>query len=53
MDQRARWTNALRQTSESNGFGWCYWDYATTFKVYDQASESWVEPIRAALLGDE
>lgn len=49
-EQRARWTRAMREGLESRGLGWCYWDYATTLKAYDQSKEAWLPEIRAALL---
>lgn len=49
-EQRARWTRAMREGLESRGMGWCYWDYATTLKAYDQVEEAWLPEIRAALL---
>ena len=50
LDQRVKWTRAFRETAEANGFGWCYWDYATTFKVYRLDRETWVNSMLGALI---
>lgn len=50
LDQRALWTKAMREGLEARGMSWCYWDYATTLKAYDQDSEAWIPEIKAALL---
>ncbi|KDA02641.1 glycoside hydrolase [Hyphomonas oceanitis SCH89] len=52
MEDRARWTRAVRELAESNEFGWCHWSFSSNFRVYDPEKEAWIEPIRAALLGD-
>lgn len=51
-DQRAEWIRAQRLGMETRGFGWCYWDFATTLKAYDVDTEKWLPEIRAALLED-
>ncbi|MEZ5953988.1 MAG: glycoside hydrolase family 5 protein [Hyphomonas sp.] len=48
--QRGPWTRAVREASERNGMGWCYWDWGTEFAAWDQQQNDWVEPVRAALL---
>lgn len=50
-DSRVRWTTAVRTELERLGVGWCYWDFATDFGVFDPAGGTWHEPLRAALLG--
>lgn len=48
--QRADWTREVRIAAEARDIGWCYFDWATTFRIYDLERERWVRPIRQALL---
>jgi endoglucanase len=48
--QRAAWTGAVREACEAEGMGWCAWDFAGAFPVWDREQGAWIEPIRAALL---
>ena len=48
--QRAEWTREVRLAAEAQQIGWCYFDWATTFRIYDLDRERWVGPIRQALL---
>ncbi|MEL7033861.1 MAG: glycoside hydrolase family 5 protein [Pseudomonadota bacterium] len=50
IEQRARWTRAMRVGLENRGLGWCYWDFAGSLKVYDVATEAWLPEIKSALL---
>jgi endoglucanase len=52
LDQRAAWTRAMRKAAEDRGFGWCYWDYATTFKAYNVEREEWIYSLQRALFED-
>lgn len=47
---RAEWTGFVRTAAEERGFGWCYWEWATGFPVYDTATESWIVAVREALI---
>jgi len=47
--QRAAWTRHVREQAEANGMGWCYWEWGTSFKMYDTASERFVPGLRDAL----
>jgi len=49
-EQRAEWTGEVRLAAEARGIGWCYFDWATTFRIYDLDRERWVQPVRHALL---
>jgi len=48
--QRAKWTREVRMAAEIRGISWCYYDWATTFRIYDLDHERWVRTIRQALL---
>ena len=52
LDQRVKWTRAMRELADERNISWCYWDYATTFKVYDTERETWVRSLRSALIAD-
>ena len=47
--QRAAWTRFVREQAEANGMGWCYWEWATSFKMYDTGSEQFVPGLKDAL----
>lgn len=50
LQARARWTRFVRASAEARDIGWCHWDWATGFPVYDQALEDWIAPMRDALI---
>jgi endoglucanase len=50
MEQRADWVEHVRREAEKAGVGWCHWGFTATFNAYDDKQETWIEPIRAALL---
>lgn len=47
---RARYVGAVACEAERHGFGWAYWQFEHDFALWDEISDSWVEPIRQALL---
>ena len=47
--QRAAWTRHVREQAEANNMGWCYWEWGTSFKMYDTGSESFVPGLKDAL----
>jgi endoglucanase len=50
MESRARYTAFVARTAEALGWSWAYWQFDSDFVVYDVDEDSWVEPIRNALL---
>ena len=50
MASRENYTRFVRDEAEKRGFGWTYWELASSFGVYDAKAGRWVEPIRRALL---
>ncbi|MCR9268558.1 MAG: glycoside hydrolase family 5 protein [Hyphomonadaceae bacterium] len=50
IEQRARWTRALREGLETRGLAWCHWDFAGSLKVYDVGREAWLPEMKSALL---
>ncbi|MEL7453365.1 MAG: glycoside hydrolase family 5 protein, partial [Pseudomonadota bacterium] len=47
---RAKWTRAVREAAEASGIGWCYFDWGTSFRLYDLERERWLMSMRHALL---
>lgn len=52
MDSRARWTAYVAREAERFGMSWAYWEFMAGFGLYDRATDSWVQPLRDALLPD-
>lgn len=50
MAARATYTRLVRDSAEARGFGWSYWEFASSFGVYDPVRRQWIEPLREALL---
>jgi endoglucanase len=50
MRSREAYTRIVRDEAERRGIGWAYWEFASSFGVYSPKSNSWIEPIRRALL---
>lgn len=50
IEQRARWTRAMREGLEARNLSWCYWDFAGSLKVYDVDREAWLPEVKASLL---
>ncbi|MEZ6022215.1 MAG: glycoside hydrolase family 5 protein [Hyphomonadaceae bacterium] len=49
--QRAAWTRAVREACEAGGIGWCVWDFAGAFPIWDRDRRDWLPGMREALLG--
>lgn len=49
LAQRVAWTRAVRAACEANGIGWCAWDFAGAFPIWDRARGGWIDEMRAAL----
>jgi len=47
---RVAWTTAVREEAEAHGFGWAYWELASSFGVLDPHALSWREPLLQSLL---
>lgn len=50
VESRANYARFVRDQAEIRGFGWAYWEFASSFGVYPAASNNWLEPLRSALL---
>ena len=43
MESRLLYTETVRQAAEERGFGWCYWEFASGFGIYDPVSHQFNE----------
>ena len=50
LRSRVGWTAFVARQFEKRGWSWGYWQFADNFAVFDMATQSWVEPIRDALI---
>ena len=50
---RAAYIDAVTREAERHGFGWAYWQFDSDFIVWDMARDTWVEPIKRALIPPE
>lgn len=50
ISDRAQWTRAVRRAAEAEDIPWCYYDWATSFRVYDLSRERWLMSLRHALM---
>jgi len=50
MDDRAMWTEMVTRAGQTHGFSMTYWEFGAGFGAYDVATNTWVEPLVAALL---
>ncbi len=53
MDSRIRWTRFVREEFEQRGFSWNYWEFGSSFGIYDARKGEWRLGLVAALLGKE
>jgi endoglucanase len=49
IQQRAAWTRTVREACEANGLGWCAWDFAGAFPVWDRERGEFMPLMRDAL----
>jgi endoglucanase len=49
LAQRALWTRTVREACDARGIGWCVWDFAGTFPIYDLEREAFIPEMRVAL----
>ena len=50
MTSRVRWTSFVARTAESHGMAWAYWEFASTFGVYDPTADAYRPDLLNALL---
>ena len=50
LSSREAYTRFVRQEIEARGFTWAYWELASSMGIYDPLLNTWIEPVRKALL---
>ena len=50
MDSREIYTRFFRDEAGKRGIPWAFWEFASSFGLYDPVAKSWREPLRRALL---
>ncbi len=50
MESRALYTSWVARTAESLGWAWTYFEFDINFNAWDMDRDTWVEPIRKALI---
>lgn len=49
LPQRALWTQTVREACEANGSGWCIWDFAGAFPIWNREQRAFIPEMRRAL----
>jgi endoglucanase len=49
IQERAAWTRTVRGACEARGLGWCVWDFAGAFPIWDRDAGAMIPMIRDAL----
>jgi endoglucanase len=50
-ESRARWIRFVSDAAVKRKMGFAYWEFCSSFGVYDPATDRWIEPLKDALLG--
>lgn len=50
MASRETYTRFVRDEAEKRGIPWTFWEFASSFGMYDPVAKTWREPLRRALL---
>lgn len=50
LAMRAQWVAAVACEAERHNFSWAYWQFEHDFALWDERADTWVEPIKDALL---
>jgi endoglucanase len=50
IESRVAYTSAVARAAEKRGWAWAYWQFDSDFIVYDIDADTWVKPIREALI---
>ena len=50
MESRARYVGSVARAAEKRGWSWAYWQFDSDFILYDIGRDSWIDPLRHALI---
>jgi endoglucanase len=50
MNERVKWTTAMRSAAETRGFAFAWWQFDSDFVLWDFSKPGWVTPLLNALL---
>lgn len=50
LAQRALWTRTVREACDAHGMGWCVWDFAGAFPIWDRARGAFIPEMLDALI---
>ena len=50
IDSRVRWTTYMSRFFEELGFSWAYWEFSSTFGIYNPLTGTFLQPLVNALL---
>jgi endoglucanase len=50
MESRARWIKFVADAAVERGFSISYWEFCSSFGIYDQQTKSWRKPLLDALI---
>ena len=50
MESRARWTQFVAEEALKRKMGFAYWEFCSSFGVFDPQKNQWIEPLKKALL---
>ena len=50
MESRARWTAFVADEASKRKMGTAYWEFCSTFGLFDPQKNQWIEPLKKALL---
>jgi len=51
MESRTKYLRFVVETAEKLEWSWAYWQFDNDFLLYDVNKDSWIKPVRDALLG--
>ena len=51
INERAEWVAAFQTAAQAEGIPTAMWDFATSFRAYDQQANAWIQVMLTALLG--